>query len=397
MATPSRYGAPDGAAERRLYAGFMAQAFAGDVEIFEHWVKQFSDDVRVLRPEDGDEEVLAGMVVYDMAQFFGGVSVPCWGVAGVVVRAESRAKGYARELMLANLRECFESGPAISALYPAAPKLYRNLGWEFAGTRCSYRYHLSELPVRDSELSLRPATEADATLMAELYTRRYAGENGCLARIDKIWQRVRRTPKESPICGYVAERDGKAEGYTLYFQKRDGGGMRFDLHARDLVCLTRDAARAFIAFFARHRSVADHLHLYAAPEDPLLNELQPNQHVPLFERLEWMLRIVRVKDALEARGYPPNMTARLTLNVRDETLLENAGAWTLELAEGKLQVERGGSGGPGIDIRGLASLYASRSTPAQLRAAGLLHGSDQYDAALAAIFAGPSPWMPDFF
>ncbi|MCA8913087.1 MAG: GNAT family N-acetyltransferase [Planctomycetes bacterium] len=390
------YGAPDGAAERRLYAGFMAQAFAGSIEAFEPWVHGYGEDVRLLRPGPSGEPQ-AGLVIYDMAQYFGGASVPCWGIAGVVVRAEARAKGYARELMRHNLREQFENGSPIAALYPAAPKLYRNLGWEFAGTRCSYKYRLSELPAGPSELGLRPVTEGDAELIVRLYARRYGQENGCLDRGEKIWERIRRTPSESPLCGYIAERDGEPEGYVLYIQKREGGGMRFDLFARDLVCLTRDAAQALMAFFARHRSVADHLHFYAAPGDPLLIELQRTHHVPIEERLVWMLRIVRVRDALEARGYSPHVTAAAEVEVLDSELPDNAGTWKLELADGRMKVERGGSAKARLEVRGLAMLYAGGCTTQQLRSAGLLTGSEDGDVALAAMFAGPAAWMPDFF
>jgi predicted acetyltransferase len=62
-----------------------------------------------------------------------------------------------------------------------------------------------------------------------------------------------------------------------------------------------------------------------------------------------------------------------------------------------MQVSRGNSGGPSLDIRGLAALYASSMAPPQLRQAGLLTGTDRHDAALQAMFAGTTPWMPDFF
>ena len=81
-----RYGIPDGAAERRIYASIVAQAFAGTQDVFEPWVDGFGEGVRVLR----DPDVCAGLVIYDFAQFFGGASIPCWGIAGVVVPPDRR-------------------------------------------------------------------------------------------------------------------------------------------------------------------------------------------------------------------------------------------------------------------------------------------------------------------
>lgn len=394
MADLPRIGVPDGAAETRQYARIMAQAFNASVEVFEPMVRSFRDDVRVIRE---GEQVNGGLVIYDMAQYFGGAPVPTWGIAGVAVRAEARARGHARELMRTTLRENFESGAPISTLYPAAPKLYRNLGWEFAGSRCLYCYRLAELPSGGGELSLREATDKDLGVMAELYTRRSRNQNGCLHRIDVLWNLSRRATKESPLHAYVVERDGKPEGYVTYTQQRSGDGFHFDLRVRDLVYLTHDAALAILAFFTRHRSVADNLYFYAAPEDPLLIELQRDQHIKLHERLEWMLRVVHVQDALQQRGYSPHVSAAAGVKIADKILPENAGHWQLELKEGRMTATPGGRGGPLLDVRGLAALYTGCQSPTNLRAAGLLSGSDRHDEALAAMFAGSAPWMPDFF
>ena len=394
MAKLPRYGRPDGDAERRDYAAIVAQAFAGDAELFEGWVRGFGDGVRVLRQESAQ----AGLVVYDMGQYFGGVSVPMWGIAGVAVRPESRSKGLGAELMLATLRDNYENGPPISSLYPAAPRLYRNCGWEYAGARCMYGANLSELPVAKTGLELRTATPADQALLEELYRRRYAHENGCLDRNELIWERVRRVPKDTPLYTYIAENNGVAEGYVSYIQKRSSAGSpRYDLQVHDLVCVTYAAASAILALFARHSSVANRVRFFAAPDDPLVFETARSAELALEQRQHWMLRIVRVKDALEARGYSRYVKASAVVRVVDAALPENATDWTLELTEGQMAVTRGGEGGAVLDVRGIAGLYSGSLSPAQLRTGGLLAGPDTHDAALSAMFAGTAPWMPDYF
>jgi predicted acetyltransferase len=374
----------------------VAQAFAGEHEAFEDWVRGFGDGVRLLRE---GPELQAGLAIYPMGQFFGGASVPAWGVAGVAVKPELRAKGYAHELMLAHLRENFESGPPISTLYPAAPRLYRNLGWEFAGTRCLYGAALSELPTVDAPgLTIREGGFADWQVLQDLYRQRYSHENGCLDRGELNWLRVRRAPKETPLFCYLAERDGVAEGYVMYVQKRQTTvAFNYHLIVHDLVCTTSDAADALLAFLAGHRSVARRVQFFAAPDDPLLLKIARSAEIPQEQRTQWMLRIVRVKEALEARGYAPHVVARAVLNVTDDSLPGNTGGWTLELADGRMKVKRGGKGGAKLDVRGLAAMYSSSLGPAQLRTAGLLNGTDKNDDALAAMFAGTAPWMPDFF
>lgn len=395
MASPARYGQPDGESELRAYATIVAQTFAGEPQGFEDWVRAFGlENLRILRGAG----VLAGLTIYRMGQFFGGRSVPTWGIAGVAVPPELRGGGLGHELMAASLDEQFEHGPALSTLYPAAPELYRSLGWEFAGVRCSLRLRLADLPRDAGAIRIRPATMADDALIRDLYLRRHHTEAGCLDRCERIWERVRRAPKDAPVGGYLALRDNVPVGYLLYLQKREvPGRFAFDIQVRDLVAIDADATRAMLAFLARHRSVAREVTLVVSPHDPLLRELMRTQEVPAESQMAWMLRIVRVKDALEARGYNPHVATKLRVTLHDDTLHRNAGNWSLELAEGQMRATQGGKGSATLDVRGLAALYAGYHSPAELRAAGLLTGKDEGDSALAAMFAGPSPWMPDFF
>lgn len=390
---PQRYGPPDGDAEIRHYAGIVAVTFAGELPAFEDWVRSFGPDLRVLR----DQGVVAGLTIYRMGQYFGGKSVPTWGIAGVAVPPHLRGSGLGLELMRANLHENFEHGPPLSTLYPAAPALYRKLGWEFAGTRTLLRMRLSDLPAEDGDASVRPAADSDEAAIRELYRGRHAGLNGCLDRSEAIWQRLRRAPRETPVMQFVAEREGRIAGYLMYLQKRDvPGRFSFDVVVRELVAADAGAARSLLAMLARHRSVAREVTLPASPHDPLLQEVLRTQEIPVESHMGWMLRVVRPAEALESRGYSPHVAARACVEIHDPELPQNCGTITLALEGGEMRVTKGGSG-PRLDVRGLAALYAGHLSPGELRAAGLLAGSAKHDAALAAMFAGPSPFTPDFF
>ena len=76
----------------------------------------------------------------------------------------------------------------------------------------------------------------------------------------------------------------------------------------------------------------------------------------------------------------------------------NAGRWTLRVEEGRGRVERGGRGRIALDARGLAALYSGFHGADTLAAFGRLKASAPEDLATAvALFAGPTPWMPDMF
>ncbi len=113
--------------------------------------------------------------------------------------------------------------------------------------------------------------------------------------------------------------------------------------------------------------------------------------------MRWMLRLVDVRAALEARGYPPGLTARLELEVDDDLLAGNRGRITLEVADGRGSVSDGGAGALKAHVRGLAPLYSGHLDAAALAAIGLVDGSAGALATASAIFAGPAPWMMEIF
>jgi predicted acetyltransferase len=111
----------------------------------------------------------------------------------------------------------------------------------------------------------------------------------------------------------------------------------------------------------------------------------------------WMLRIVDVERALLERGYPPLIDTEISFKVRDDLLPGNDATFTLHTTGGKGEVTKNGNAAVEIDVRGLAPLYTGFLPAEALRVAGLVDGPDEALGRLSAIFAGPAPWLADFF
>jgi predicted acetyltransferase len=111
----------------------------------------------------------------------------------------------------------------------------------------------------------------------------------------------------------------------------------------------------------------------------------------------WMLRLIDLAGALEARGYAEGFAAELQLDVQDQTLPWNRGRLRVTIEGGRARARPGGEGSLKADVRGLAAAYSGYMTPAELRAAGLLEGPERDLAALGLAFAGPLPWTVDQF
>jgi len=351
----------------------------------------------LLRVARRDGAVLGGWVAQPMGIFFGGRSIPVAAVRGVGVAPEHRSGGVASAMMFECIREARRGGVPLAALYPATQPVYRKAGYEQAGVRIQYRMPTHLIEPLDRTLPIRPIEKDDHAAMKVLYRRHAVRRNGHLDRSDWYWGLVTDPPPWRPQTqGYVVERDGEIEAYAIFATKKGTWFHDAVLDVQDMLASTRASAIRLMTLFADHRSVSSHVDFWSGPTDPML-AIQREQHAQMMRRIDWMLRIVDVVKALEARGYPAGLSAELHLEVEDDLIEENTGRFMLRVDRGNGSVCEGGDGSMSIDIRGLASLYAGHFTPQALKITGKLDADDETLTTAGEIFAGPAPWMPDMF
>lgn len=110
-----------------------------------------------------------------------------------------------------------------------------------------------------------------------------------------------------------------------------------------------------------------------------------------------MLRLLDVRRALESRGYPEAVSARLELEVQDDCIPENSGRFVLDVSGGKAEVRTDGSGRLRLHVRGLAALYTGFLSHVDLGLLRLAEGEPRDLALAGALFSGPPPAMPEIF
>lgn len=388
-----RIGLPADEGELHAFADLGAIAFGGAPDRMRRWMSALGPQVARVYRRRG--EVAGGLMLVPMGQWFGGRCVPMTGVAMVCVAPQHRAGGIGAELMRAGLRETRAHGAPISALYAATLPLYRRVGYEAAGGRYEITLPTAAIGLRDRAMALRPATPADTPALDEAHRRRVARENGPLEPSVPEWRRTRVVGSDlnpPPPRTYAVWNGRRAEGYIRYPMKRDDRTMRII----DLVAATPRAGRRLLTFLTDHRSTVETVVWYGAPADPILLLLPEHSYrVRLAD--PWLLRVVDVPRALEARGYPETVRASVSFRVEDELFPANRGPFVLEVVGGVAQVRRRRSAGARIDIRGLAALYTGHLTAAQLAMTDYLEATPAEVAALQAIFTGPTPWMSDAF
>jgi len=388
-----RIGVPADEKELHALADLGAIAFGGAPDRVRAWMSALGPQIARVYRRRG--EVAGGLILQPMGQWFGGRCVPMTGVAMVCVAPQHRASGIGGELMRAGVRETRARGVPLSALYAATLPLYRRVGYEAAGGRYEITLPTSAIGLRDRGLTLREVQPEEMPALDEVHRRRVIHENGPLEPSIPEWRRTRIASSElnPPRPRLYAVWSGRrAEGYIRYPMKREDRTLRII----DLVAATPRAGRRLLTFLADHRSTIETAVWHGAPTDPILLLLPENGYrVRLADH--WLLRVVDVPRALEARGYPTMVRASVTLRVADELFPANRGPFVLEVAGGSAKVHRSGRGGARLDVRGLAALYTGHLTAAQLAATDYLEATPAEIAALQVVFAGPTPWMSDAF
>src|SRR6185295_327133 len=105
----------------------------------------------------------------------------------------------------------------------------------------------------------------------------------------------------------VRAEDGSIEGFAAFrYADAEGGHLEIDFGPECMAfgASTERAARALLAYFRSFRGVGLWVQWCGPPEDPI-ELLVPEQSVTTPFRFRWMVRLLDVRSALTARGYPP--------------------------------------------------------------------------------------------
>ncbi|MBE9052376.1 GNAT family N-acetyltransferase [Nostocales cyanobacterium LEGE 11386] len=341
-----------------------------------------------------NQQVVGGLAMIPMGQWWGGQRVPMTGIAAVGIAPEYRGDGAAIALIQQTIQELYDQEVPISVLYPATQRLYRKAGYEQGGSYCTWEISPDSIQLQDKSLPLQPVTTKNHAIFHDLYQQQAKLIDGYIDRHPAIWQGLTQPDHQETVCGYLIGEQDQPQGYIILTQERTKEGTM--LKVRDWTILTNAAARTFWSFIANHRSQIDQVRWKSSVVDSL-TLLLPEQTAKIKYQERWMLRIIDVVKALEMRGYPSGITTELHLEVKDDLLATNNGKFILSVADGRGEVTTGGKGELQLDIRGLVPLYTGLFTPHQLQLTGKLEATKTALLAATQIFTGNSPWMADFF
>lgn len=340
-----------------------------------------------------DKQIIGGLGIYFMGQYFGGKSIPTGGIAAVGIAPEYRGQKAATILMSELLKELYQKNITLSTLYPATQILYRGVGYDQAGVHCQWKIPLLNLTVNDRILSVEKIENPTPDDFKELYQKKAQQQNGNLDRCWGIWQMILDSQDGEIYAYWIGEKDNR-QGYLIYQQVIIDGNVC--LKIKDWVALNASAIQRLWTLIADHRSQVSQCQWKGSFYDQKML-LLPEQIGGIVSHDIWFMRIINVIKALEMRPYPSHIETELDFAIDDPLLSDNCSNFRLQVSGGKGTAKQGGNSNISMNIRGLASLYTGFLTAKQLNLCGKLEASNLSLEIIDQLFALPTPSLPDFF
>ena len=352
---------------------------------------------------DGDRAV-ACAAEFRFLQWFAGRTLPMSALFGVATLPEYRGGGVMREVVSTLMREARDRGVPVTALYPAVLGPYRSLGYEIAGTYTEHRLALDAIPAGIGDASaVREYTPEDLPAVRECWSRAMRDATGTIEPDGDGWW-VHRTfnPQMDPTLRAVvvpaAGGDG-IEAFASFTRTSTEGelGVAFGLECQPMAAVTERGLRSLLAYFRGYRGLGRWVEWVGAPNDAVTMLIPEYAVLPQW-RYPWMLRLLRVDEALRDRGWPAGASAEAVFAVDDPMFPANVGPWRLSVAGGEATVERAETGTlKPLAIGALSAMFSGYLRPHDAVRAGLMDGDDPAVEAFATLFAGPDPWTGFFF
>jgi predicted acetyltransferase len=321
----------------------------------------------------------------------------------VATLPEHRTSGLASACVDPLLARARDRGWPITALYPAVLRPYRRLGYEVAGTFTRHRLATTALP-GDAREDLPPVEvadlERDLTDITSAYREWIRGTNGPIEPLDaEHWRsRVLGRPFDDGFRTVVVRDGDRITGVAAFTRASDPGPLdiSFGLNCTALFGLNDRALRALLRYFRGFRGVGKWLQWVGPLADPIAL-LVPDEMVHTEFRYDWMLRILDVAAAFEARGYP-DVEAEAVIALDDPRWPANAGPWRIEVRGGTAKVTPAHDAAPRpIPIGMLSSMYTGFLRIPDAVRIGVLDHDDPSLEGLETMLRGSDPWCPLFF
>jgi predicted acetyltransferase len=371
--------------------------------------------VNVMDPErmhgafDGDALVgTAG--VYPFTFTIPGGHIPAAGVTMVGVLPSHRRRGILTRMMRIQIDDARKRGEPVAVLWASEDAIYQRFGYGMASLQGQIDADRERAAfIRDAgpvgRTRLIDVDEA-VKIFPSVYDRVCETTPGMFARSPEWWRYHRFRDSEDsrrgggPMWRAVLEIDGEPQAYAVYrvFSNWEGGLNTGHTHVEEAMGVSAVATREIWRFLFGVDLMQKVRGWLLPPDHPLMLSMVEPTRLRFSSVDTFWLRLVDLKDALEARGYQDD--GSVTFEIADSFCDWNAGTWRLRVENGRAAVEQAtGDAELVMDVSDLAPAYLGAFSFTQLSRAGRIQEARAGAAARAdAMFRTPfAPWCPEIF
>lgn len=347
--------------------------------------------------------LVAKVVGFEFASWFGGAQVPTCGIAGVAVSAEHRGRGLLRPLLEELLAGAVRRGESVSTLYPTASGIYRSLGYEVVTSFDTVEIATVDLAAVRAPTSThtRRATETDVAAIRAVYERWAAAQNGPLSRTGpRFAATAAELLGEVGAVTLAVDADDQVVGFASWDRGEGYDPATTVMEVHDLVATSLDGYRALWRMLGSFATVVGRVRLTTSGQDAARLAL-PTASWQVVARHPYMLRVSDPAGALSAAALhvPGLAPTEVELVVAGDRLGSADGHYRLRLGDGPGSCEVAAPTGaaPTFTTQGLALGFSGAQSCANLRLVDQLSGPETHDLVLDAVLGGRPLHVRDYF
>jgi predicted acetyltransferase len=337
--------------ERGQIPGLYDNAYHAGLETTRNWIGPLENTRAIV--EEG--RIVSMLQITPFRIWVGGREVTMGGIGGVATRSDRLGKGYAAALMADSVRRMREMGLWTSGLYPFSYAYYRKFGWELCAQTIVYEgLKRDGIAVSGETDPVRLCPGGERPDLLDTAYRNFArGHNCCVVRTRRMWAEALARSGEAYLIGDRRH----PTGYFLADYKPAEGGV--EMVVRELACSGDRAYGSFFKFLSRLPAQVDRFTVHASPGALLWKHFKEPFACKTVLRPGLQFRVVDVRRALEARGFPEDVDGSAVFSVRDEFAPWNRGPWRMEISGGRCGIKKS-SAPPDFDcsIQTFSELYS---------------------------------------
>ncbi|MCH2100775.1 MAG: sterol carrier protein domain-containing protein [Planctomycetes bacterium] len=209
---------------------------------------------------------------------------------------------------------------------------------------------------------------------------------------------------ECPSQSYgVFDDDGQLHGFLAFTLSTSEKLDDFQaMELRVFEAADAEGLQGLMALLRSHHSMVRVLNTTLPPQNPFWSYL-PEQRARMRIREQFLIRLVRIGDALNQRGYPRALEGEILLEIDDPVLPANAGLWHLRVRDGRgsatkiANPDRASGERVRLDAGALAALYSGHQPAENLAMLGRAEGRPEALAMASALFIGRAVSCPEMF